>query len=64
MSSIIDNKGGFTGLVIAFKDIREKVEHERVVKEFENRRMAALPEGQEMQPAKDHHGLGQMLNAI
>jgi len=68
MSPIIDNKGGFTGLVIVFKDIREKVEHERVVKEFENRRMAALLEGQEKERsriAKDlHDGLGQMLNAI
>jgi PAS domain S-box-containing protein len=68
MSPIIGEKGGFLGLVLIFKDISERIEHERVVKDFEMRRLAALLEGQENERsriAKDmHDGLGQMLNAI
>jgi two-component system sensor histidine kinase UhpB len=68
MSSVIDSKGNFTGLVIIFKDISEKIEHENLVKSFETERRAALLEGQEKERsriAKDlHDGLGQMLTAI
>jgi PAS domain S-box-containing protein len=68
MSSIIDTKGRFMGLVIIFKDVTEKVEHEKLVRELEMKRLTALLEGQEQERsriAKDlHDGLGQMLNAI
>lgn len=68
MSPIIDNKGSFLGLVLIFKDITERLEHSKLVKEFEMKRLAALLEGQEHERnriAKDmHDGLGQMLNAI
>ena len=65
---MIDNKEKCTGLVMIFKDLTEKTERERLLKEFETKRMAALFEGQEKERiriAKDlHDGLGQMLNAI
>jgi PAS domain S-box-containing protein len=68
ISPVIDNKENCTGLVMIFKDLTEKTERERLMKEFETRRMAALFEGQEKERiriAKDlHDGLGQMLNAI
>jgi hypothetical protein len=68
MSPVIDSKGRFTGLVIIFKDISQRIEHERLLKDFEKGRLAALLEGQEKERsriAKDmHDGLGQMLNAI
>ncbi|MFZ6009511.1 MAG: response regulator [Bacteroidota bacterium] len=68
MSPVVDSKGRFMGLVIIFKDLREKAEHERLAKEFEKKRLAAILEGQETERsriAKDlHDGLGQMLNAI
>lgn len=68
MSPVIDSKGRFTGLVIIFKDISQRIEHESLLKDFEKSRMAALLEGQEKERsriAKDmHDGLGQMLNAI
>jgi signal transduction histidine kinase len=68
MSPVINNKGKFTGLVIIFKDLSEKMAHEKLVKDFEKKHLAALLEGQELERsriAKDlHDGLGQMLNAI
>ncbi|RAW01008.1 response regulator [Pseudochryseolinea flava] len=68
ISPVIDNKENCTGLVMIFKDLTEKTERERLLKEFETKRMAALFEGQEKERiriAKDlHDGLGQMLNAI
>jgi PAS domain S-box-containing protein len=68
MSAVIDSKGRFTGLVIIFRNITEKIEHEKLVKELEKKRLTALLEGQEQERsriAKDlHDGLGQMLNAI
>jgi PAS domain S-box-containing protein len=68
MSPIIDNKGRCTGLVVIFKDLTHKVEHEKLVHTLEQARVAALLEGQEKERsriAKDlHDGLGQMLTAI
>jgi PAS domain S-box-containing protein len=68
LSPLLDNRGNFTGLVIVFKDLTEKKEYERLVKEVEKARLAALLEGQDKERsriAKDlHDGLGQMLNAI
>ena len=68
LSPLLDAKGNFSGLVIIFKDLTEKIEHSRAIKELEKQRMAALIEGQEKERnriAKDlHDGLGQMLNAI
>ncbi len=68
ISAITDKKGEHIGYVLVFKDLSEKVEHARLLREFENTRVAALIEGQEKERsriAKDlHDGLGQMLNAI
>lgn len=68
MSPVINERGKFMGLVIIFKDLSDKVEHERLLREFEKKHLAALLEGQELERsriAKDlHDGLGQMLNAI
>jgi PAS domain S-box-containing protein len=68
VSPVIDNKANCTGLVIIFKDLTEKTERDRLLKEFEIKRLAALLEGQEKERnriAKDlHDGLGQTLNAI
>jgi PAS domain S-box-containing protein len=68
MSPVINERGKFIGLVMIFKDLLDKVEHERLLREFEKRHMAALLEGQEQERsriAKDlHDGLGQTLNAI
>ncbi len=68
LSPLLDNKGNFVGLIIVFKNLTEKKEHERLITEMERHRMAALIEGQEKERAriaKDlHDGLGQMLNAI
>jgi signal transduction histidine kinase len=68
LSPIINPDGKFIGLVMIFQDISEKVEHERLIRDFEKRHLAALMEGQEQERsriAKDlHDGLGQMLNAI
>lgn len=68
LSPLLDNKGNFVGLIIVFKDLTEKREHEDLIREMERSRMAALIEGQEKERAriaKDlHDGLGQMLNAI
>jgi PAS domain S-box-containing protein len=68
MSPLIDNRGSCTGLVIIFKDLTHKVEHEKLIQRFEAEKLAALFEGQEKERsriAKDlHDGLGQMLTAI
>lgn len=68
LSPLLDNKDNFVGLIIVFKDMTEKKEHEKLVKEMERSRIAAIIEGQEKERgriAKDlHDGLGQMLNAI
>lgn len=68
MSPVFNDRGKFIGMVIIFKDLSEKVLHEKVVKDFEQKHLAALLEGQEQERsriAKDlHDGLGQMLNAI
>lgn len=68
VSPIINSRGKLMGSVMIFKDISEKVEHQRLLREFEVKRMAALLEGQEKERsriARDlHDGLGQMLNAI
>jgi PAS domain S-box-containing protein len=67
LSPLMD-KGDFTGLILVFKDMTEKRDHENLMLEMERHRMAALIEGQEKERAriaKDlHDGLGQMLNAI
>jgi PAS domain S-box-containing protein len=68
MSPVINERGKVIGLVIIFKDISDKVAHERLLKDFEKKHVAALMEGQEQERsriARDlHDGLGQMLNAI
>jgi PAS domain S-box-containing protein len=68
LSLILNYKKEFIGLVIIMKDLTEKNEHERLIRDFEKKRLAALLEGQEMERnriAKDlHDGLGQVLNAI
>ncbi|HEY8934848.1 MAG TPA: response regulator [Cyclobacteriaceae bacterium] len=68
MSPIIDKSGRFSGMVLVFKDISEKLAHDRLVKELDTQRLAGLLQGQERERsriAKDlHDGLGQMLNAI
>jgi len=64
----LNSRGAFIGLIIVFKDMTEKREHERVLRDLQRQRMTALIEGQETERsriAKDlHDGLGQMLNAI
>jgi signal transduction histidine kinase len=68
LSLILNYKKEFIGLVIIIKDLTEKNEHEKLIKDFEKKRLAAILEGQEMERsriAKDlHDGLGQVLNAI
>jgi PAS domain S-box-containing protein len=68
VSPIIDSKGNLLGSVMIFKDISEKITNEKLVREFEKQRMAAILQGQEQERsriAKDlHDGLGQLLNAI
>jgi PAS domain S-box-containing protein len=68
LSPLLDNHGNFIGLIIVFKNLTEKSEHEKLVYEMERHRMAALIQGQEKERsriAKElHDGLGQMLNAI
>lgn len=68
MSLVLNSKGKSLGLVLIFKDITDKLEHQRLIKEFEIKRLSALLQGQEQERsriARDiHDGLGQMLNAI
>lgn len=68
ISPVIDSKGTITGLLIIFKDISQKLLHEKLLKDFEKRHVAAILEGQEQERsriAKDlHDGLGQMLTAL
>lgn len=68
MSPVLDYKGQLIGLVMIFRDITDRIEREKLQKEFEKQRLTAMVEGQENERAriaKDlHDGLGQMLNAI
>jgi PAS domain S-box-containing protein len=68
LSPLYDTRGRFVGLIIVFKDLSDKVQQEKLLKEVERSRKAAIIEGQEQERsriAKDlHDGLGQMLNAI
>jgi PAS domain S-box-containing protein len=68
LSPLLDNKGNFVGLIIIFKDMTEKRERTKLLKEMERQKIAGLIEGQEKERAriaKDlHDGLGQILNAI
>jgi PAS domain S-box-containing protein len=68
ISPVIDSKGIITGLLIVFKDISQKLSHEKLLREFEKKHLAAILEGQEQERsriAKDlHDGLGQMLTAL
>ncbi len=68
LSPLVDSKGNFAGLIIVFKDMTEKKQHQLLVEEMERQRKSAMIEGQEKERgriAKDlHDGLGQMLNAI
>jgi len=68
LSPILDNKSKFIGWIMILKDITAKLDHEKLVRDFERRRLSALIQGQEQERsriAKDlHDGLGQMLSAI
>jgi len=68
LSPLVDHKGNSLGLILVFKDMTEKRAHQKLVREMDRARMAAVIEGQERERAriaKDvHDGLGQMLNAI
>jgi PAS domain S-box-containing protein len=68
ISPVIDSKETITGLLIIFKDISQKLLHEKLIKDFDKRHVAAILEGQEQERsriAKDlHDGLGQMLTAL
>lgn len=68
MSLLLDAQERFTGLIIIFRDLTEKKEHQRLTRELQKQKLAALIEGQETERsriAKDlHDGLGQILNAI
>jgi hypothetical protein len=67
-SLVFDARGKCLGIVLIFKDVTEKLAHEKLLKDFEIKRLSALLQGQEQERsriAKDlHDGLGQMLNAI
>lgn len=68
ISPVIDSRETITGLLIIFKDISQKLLHEKLIKDFDKRHVAAILEGQEQERsriAKDlHDGLGQMLTAL
>jgi len=68
LSPLLDSRGNFMGLIVVFKNMSEKRDHQNLILELERSRKAALIEGQEKERwriAKDlHDGLGQMLNAI
>ncbi len=68
LSPIFNDVGKAVGLVIIFKDLTERANHKRLIKELERRNLASLLEGQETERsriARDlHDGLGQTLNAI
>ena len=68
ISPITDERGKCAGLVLVFRDITDKREHEQLLRNIEIQKTAALIEGQESERsriAKDlHDGLGQMLSAI
>jgi PAS domain S-box-containing protein len=68
ISPMMNDTGVATGLVLIFKDLTEKINHKKIVKDLERKSLAALLDGQESERsriAKDlHDGLGQTLNAI
>jgi PAS domain S-box-containing protein len=68
MSPLHDSHGNFAGLIIIFRDITGKFEQEKLRREIERNRKAAIIEGQERERGRIamdlHDGLGQMLNAI
>ena len=68
LSLLNDATDNPSGLVIVFREIREKLEYQKLIKNLEGQRLALLIEGQEKERsriAKDlHDGLGQILNAI
>jgi PAS domain S-box-containing protein len=68
ISPIVNDSGVAIGLVLIFKDLTEKINHKKIVKDLERKSLAALLDGQESERsriAKDlHDGLGQTLNAI
>lgn len=68
MSPVLDYKGRLIGLIMIFRDVTDRIEKDRLQRDFEKQRLTAVVEGQENERAriaKDlHDGLGQMLNAI
>jgi PAS domain S-box-containing protein len=68
ISPVLDYKGQLIGLVMIFRDVTDRIEKEKLQRDFEKQRLTAMVEGQENERAriaKDlHDGLGQMLNAI
>lgn len=68
MSPVLDYKGQLIGLIMIFRDVTDRMEREKLQRDFEKQRLTAVVEGQENERAriaKDlHDGLGQMLNAI
>jgi len=68
LSQIHDTQGNLTGLIIIFRDVTSKIEQDKLRREFDRNRKAAIIEGQEKERARIamdlHDGLGQMLNAI
>ncbi|MGC3943069.1 MAG: response regulator [Chryseolinea sp.] len=68
LSPLLDSYGNFTGLIIVFKNVADKVQQDNLRRVAELNRKAAVIEGQEQERGRIamdlHDGLGQMLNAI
>lgn len=68
LSPLLDSHNNFTGLIIVFKNVADKVQQENLRKVAELNRKAAVIEGQEQERGRIamdlHDGLGQILNAI
>ncbi|GHN02708.1 hypothetical protein WSM22_41970 [Cytophagales bacterium WSM2-2] len=68
VSVLIDSQDELKGLILIFRDLTEKREREKLIRDIEKQRIAALIEGQEKERsriAKDlHDGLGQILNVV